>query len=166
MRLPDLKPEHVVAIVDTREQLPYDLAPLQMQTASLPTGDYSVLGLEEVVSIERKSLDDFLMVVGSERERFEREVQRLLAYPVRALVVESSWGELEVGAWRSKVTSAAAISSALGWAARGLPVVMAGGRQRAQDYVRRILYIAARRRWREARQLVALATNEAGTTGQ
>ena len=41
-----------------------------------------------------------------------------------------------------------------GWIARGLPIVMAGNRERAGRIVARILFIAARRRWREARELV------------
>jgi ERCC4-type nuclease len=76
MKLPaDLKPESVVAIQDTREQTPLDLSPLQVDVAGLSTGDYSVKGLEHLVSVERKSLGDFLGVCGGERERFERELQ-------------------------------------------------------------------------------------------
>lgn len=155
MKLPaEPKPENVVVVVDTREQLPFDLSPMQSVVGTLATGDYSVVGLTHCVALERKSLDDFLACVGTERERFDREVQRLLAYETRAIIVESSWGELEIGGWRSRVTSAAAIGSALGWIARGVPVVMAGGRQRAQDFARRILFLAAKRRWREARELI------------
>ncbi len=77
----DLKPEHVVAIVDTREQLPLGLTPLQSVEGTLTTGDYSVAGLKHVVAIERKSLPDLLGCIGQQRDRFDREVQRLLAYP-------------------------------------------------------------------------------------
>jgi len=150
----ELKPENVTAIVDTREQIRLDLAPLQTVEGTLQTGDYSILGLESIVAVERKSLGDLLSCVGQHRERFEREVQRLFAYPVRALVVESSWPDLEQGEWRSKITPAAAVGSCLGWIAAGLPVVMAGSHQRAGRYVARLLFLAARRRWREARSLV------------
>jgi ERCC4-type nuclease len=150
----ELRPEQVTAIVDTREQHPLDLAPLQAVSGTLPTGDYSIRGLEHVAAIERKSLPDLLGCVGVERERFEREVQRLLAFPVRALVVEATWPDLERGEWRSKVTPAAALGSVLGWIARGLPVVMAGDHERAGRYVSRLLFTAARRRWRESRALV------------
>jgi len=149
----ELKPEQVVAVIDTREQLPLDLAPLRTTGGTLATGDYSVAGLEHVVAIERKSLPDLLACVGTERERFDREVQRLLAYPTKALVVEATWADLEQGQWRSKITPAAAVGSVLGWIATGLPVVMAGDHQRAGRYVARLLFTAARRRWRETRQL-------------
>ena len=155
------KPEQITAVVDTREQNPLDLSPLQTTPGTLTTGDYSVLGLESVVSIERKSEDDMLSCIGTDRERFDREVQRLLAFPVRALVVESTWARFEAGGWRSHLGPAPVIGSLLGWSAMGLPIVMAGDHHTAGRYVSRMLFIAARRRWREAR---ALITTAGGTT--
>lgn len=151
----DLAPESVVAIIDTREQTPLELSPLRVEIDTLTTGDYSVRGLEHIIAIERKSLSDLLGCIGTERERFEREVQRLLAYPVRALVVESSWPTIEMEQWtRSRITGKQVTGSLLGWIAMGLPVVMATNHTRAGQLVSRMLYIAARRRWREARELV------------
>lgn len=144
----------IVAVIDTREQLPLDLSPLQTVPGTLATGDYSVRGLEAIVAIERKSLGDMLSCIGTDRARFDREVQRLLAYPTRCLIVEASWIELEAGEWRSKITPKAAINSLLGWSAMGLPVILAGDHKRAGQYVARMLYIAVRRRWREAQALV------------
>lgn len=156
MKLPaDISPESVVAIVDTREQTPLDLAPLQTITGTLATGDYSVRGLEDIVAIERKSLSDLMSCIGRERERFDREVMRLLAYPVRCLIVESKWSVIEAGDYRAKVTPAAAVGSLLGWVAMGLPIIMAGNHRRAGQYTARLLYTAARRRWREARAMAA-----------
>lgn len=156
--MPKLKPENVTAIVDTREQLPLDLSPLQTVQGTLPTGDYSIQGLQNVVAIERKSLPDLIGCVGRDRERFDREVQRLLAYPVRALVIEATWGELELGEWRGRVTSSAAIGSVLGWIASGLPVLMAGDHGRAGKMVGRLLFTTARRRFREASELLKECT--------
>jgi ERCC4-type nuclease len=154
-----LTPEQITAVVDTREQTPLDLAPLATVTGTLATGDYSIRGLEHVVAIERKSLPDLLACVGRERERFDREVQRLLAYPVRVLLVESTWQEIEAGDWRSEVTPQAALGSLLGWIAAGLPVVMCGDHERAGRYAARLMFTAARRRWRENH---ALSINEKG----
>jgi ERCC4-type nuclease len=145
----------VTAIVDTREQLPLDLSPLRVEAGTLATGDYSVKGLESVIAIERKSLPDLLACVGTERERFDREVQRLLAYPCRAIVIEATWGDLESGGWRSQIQPNAALGSVLGWVAAGVPVIMAGDHARAGRYVGRLLFTAARRRWREARILTS-----------
>jgi DNA excision repair protein ERCC-4 len=163
VKLPaELKPEAVTAIIDNREQLPLDLSPLQTTWGTLATGDYSVAGLEHLVAVERKSLSDLISCVGCERPRFDREVQRLLAYPVRVLVVESTWPQIEAGDWRSNVTANAAVGSLLGWIASGLPVLMAGDHERAGRYVARILFTAARRRWRECRALAASIV-ESGT---
>jgi ERCC4-type nuclease len=151
----ELSPEVLTAIIDTREQHPLDLSPLRTAPGTLATGDYSIRGLEHIIAVERKSLPDLLCCVGQERERFDREVQRLLAYPVRALVVESGWLALERGEWRSQVTPAQALGSVLGWIAQGLPVVMCYDHPRAGRFVARLLTIAARRRWREARALLA-----------
>ena len=131
------KPESITAVVDSREQLPLDLSPLSTIVATLTTGDYSVQGLEHVVAIERKSLGDLLSCVGTDRERFDREVQRLLAFQTRALVIESTWPELEAGHWRSKVNSKSVTGSLLGWMAAGLPVVLCGDHERAGRYVSR-----------------------------
>lgn len=155
MKIPaTLAPESVMAIVDTREQLPLDLSPLRSVAGTLDTGDYSAVGLEHVVRIERKSLPDLLGCVGRDRERFDREVQRLLAFPVRVLVIESTWNEVEMGKWRGKITSSQVIGSLLGWQAAGLSVHMVGDHRRAGVHVARILHTVARRRYRELRAIV------------
>jgi DNA excision repair protein ERCC-4 len=150
----DLRPEDIAVVVDSREQNPFDLSPLRMVGGTLPTADYSVRGLEPHIAIERKSLDDLLGCIGGGRPRFERELRRLLGYDVRAVVVEAGWTDLEAGEWRSKVTPAAAVASVLGWTSWGIPFILAGDRGRAEKYTARILYLSARRKYREARSLV------------
>lgn len=155
MKMPaKLLPENVTAIIDSREQTPLDLSPLKMVTGSLPTGDYSCEGFEDLIAIERKSEDDMLACIGRERERFDRMVTRLLAYPIRAIVVESSWARIESGDYRSKVTPSAALGSLLGWQAKGVPILMCDDYERAGRYVSRILFTAVRRRYRESRELM------------
>jgi hypothetical protein len=51
------------------------------------------------------------------------------------------------------VTPQAALGSVLGWIAQGVPIIMAGNHEQAGRYVSRLLFTAARRRWREARVL-------------
>jgi DNA excision repair protein ERCC-4 len=159
MKLPaKLDPSQVVCIIDSREQTPLDLSPLTTIAATLPTGDYSIRGLEHVVSIERKSLDDLVGCVGRDRERFDREVARLLAFPVRILVVESSWEAIESHEpinpqWRGKVSKEAVLGSLMGWQAKGISIHMAGSHERAGKHVARLLYHVANRRYRELRAL-------------
>lgn len=161
MRLPsELRPETVTAICDTRELTPLDLSPLRTLGGTLDTGDYSVQGLEHVVRIERKSLPDIIACVGRERDRFDKEVQRLLAFPVRLLIVEATWNQIEGHEpanpqWRGSITSPQVIGSLLSWTARGLPVHIAGDHQRAGVHCARVLYSVAKHRYQELRQLVS-----------
>ena len=160
----ELKPEMVTAIIDTREQLPVDLDPLQSVVRTLDLADYSWVGGEHICRIERKSLGDLLACVGRERERFDRECERLRGYETRAIVVESTWPELEAGQWRSQITPKQAIGSCLGWIAAGIPIILAGDHERAGRYIARLLFTSARRRWRESRALVTSVQQEVSTS--
>lgn len=144
-----LEPSDVTVICDRKEQKPWNLSPLRMIDGTLQTGDYTLFGLESHIAIERKSLDDFVQCIGRDRDRFDREMDRIRAYPVRAVVVEASWSDLEAGAWRSQVKPNAAIGSALGWIAAGVPIIMAGSREAAERFAARMMFIVARRRWAE-----------------
>lgn len=144
----------MTAIRDTREKAEISLDPLMVVQGTLTTGDFSVRGLEHVVAIERKSLQDLIMCVGKERDRFEREIQRLLAYPTRALVIETTWETIELKRYRGEIHPNAVLGSILGWMAQGLPVLMAGTNERAGRYISRLLFTAARRRWLESHGFV------------
>lgn len=146
MKLPaKLNPEDVTVLVDTREQQPWDLSPLRMESGTLQSGDYSLAadGLRDLIRIERKSLPDLVGVVGAGRDRFEREIERLQAFPTRVLIVEANWSDIDKGDWRGKVTPKTVRNSLGSWMVRGLNVVMAGNRERAQEIARELRHIAA-----------------------
>lgn len=145
----ELKPTDITAVIDTREQCPWSLAPLRTQPGTLATGDYSVFGLEHEICIERKSLPDLIACIGLERERFERELGRMANYSTRAVIVEATWLQLTQGGWRSRLTPTAAVGSVLGWMANGIPFLFAGDPAQASTAASRLLFIAARRRFRE-----------------
>ena len=148
-----IKPAQVVGLIDTREQQPLDLSPMQSETATLQTGDYSVRGCEDIIRVERKSLPDLLGCVGRDRDRFEREIERLIAFPVAVIVVEASWAEIETGDWRSKVKPNAVIGSLLGWQARGISIHLVDDHARASKHVSRLLFTVARRQWQRLHQM-------------
>jgi ERCC4-type nuclease len=73
--LRDTKP---IIIVDAREQNPLTFSRLESRNGTLGSGDYSVAGMEELFSIERKSVPDLAACcMGENRARFERELHRL-----------------------------------------------------------------------------------------
>ncbi len=149
----DLEIGDIVAIKDSREQTPLDLSPLKCETGTLPTGDYTVRGLEHIICVERKSLQDMIGCIGHGRERFDKEMVRILAYPSRLLVVEGSLGQIALKQYRGEVEPNAVLGSLLGWMASGVPMLMVPTHAEMGTLVARFLYIAARRRWREAQSL-------------
>lgn len=130
------KAEDLVAIIDTREQLRLPL-PMKWVLGTLHTGDYSLVGLERFVRIERKNFEDFLGCVGRGRIRFDKEIERLRAFQTSVLLIEGTWEMLESGEWpeyvdrqgeikKSKVKPQAAYGSVLGWIAHGINVHLVG----------------------------------------
>ena len=151
--MPRLKQEQVTVIVDTREQLPFNLSPLKMEEGSLPTGDYTVRGLEGRVCLERKSVDDLIgCMVGdinkpnSPRYRFKRELQRMNAYAYRAIIVEGSWPEVMAGQYKSNLHVNSVEGMITTWTGEyGVSFFFAGNRSLAQSWARLFLFHAARK---------------------
>ncbi len=81
-------------IVDTREQAPFhfvncDPWPLiPIWNIALATGDYSISGFEDRMTIERKSISDLLGSITAGRDRFEREFERMNSLEFAAVVIE------------------------------------------------------------------------------
>ena len=161
MNLPaKMEPSSVVVTVDTGEQRELNLEPLRVERRTLDTGDYALASCPDDCRIERKNLPDLVDCVSNDRERFEREIQRLLAYPVRVLVVEATWQQIEshepaMPQWRGRTTKESVIGSLLGWQAMGLSVHMAGDHDRAGKHVARLLFTIARLRYEELRSMLA-----------
>jgi ERCC4-type nuclease len=110
-------------IVDTREQ---DPLPLEFPTVrqGLYSGDYSVVGCERLFAVERKSLDDLAASVGTERARFEHELQRLAGIRFRRLLVVGIEKDLTAGNYRSRIHPNAVLASLRAFEVRyDLPVV-------------------------------------------
>ena len=76
--------EPFTVVVDSREQNPLDFGSWPTITKALPTGDYSVAGIETLIAIERKSLSDLVGSFTGGRDRFEREMLRMKSYRCRA----------------------------------------------------------------------------------
>ena len=127
----------IIIVTDTRERRPYHL-PGAIAKA-LPTGDYSVASFEDRISVERKSTDDLLSCIGGQRQRFERELERLKNIPYAALVIEANLNEL-LNNNRSDIHPSAILGSLVAWSWRfHLPIWFAGDRVTTQMLVERLL---------------------------
>ncbi len=118
-------------IIDTREQLPYSFSD-RVVAVRLPlaAGDYSVEGVEHLLAVERKTLDDFVSSVIRDRPRFRREIEKLRDYRLACVVVEADLGDVfghcyHSGAHPNSVVGAA-ISIIVDY---GVPVFFCSDRQ-------------------------------------
>jgi len=136
-------------VVDTREQEPYGFNP-QLVTSvrrALPAGDYSVAGFEQMVAVERKSLDDFVGTVIRARGRFTRELRRLGSYARACVVVEADLADVLAGRYRGDAHPHSILGSALAITVDfGIPVFFCSNRQIACRFVEQYLVRAAGRR--------------------
>ena len=125
-------------VVDSREQRPYEFA--DMAVRGLKHGDYSVGGMEGLVVIERKSMQDLHGSLTHGRERFRRECEALAKYSYAAIVIEGDYFELLAPVKHSKASPESIVASVLSWSVRyGLPVFFVGNRVGGQDLIYRLL---------------------------
>lgn len=136
-------------VVDTREQVPWrfdDIKGIELVRAKLDAGDYSIVGLERRVAIERKSIDDWHGTVLRDRARFYRELEALRAYEFRCVIIESSIRNIIERQYSAQV----APSSSLGFiaeiaVAQSVPVYLGGTRAESQVLAGVLLKAAAKR---------------------
>ena len=142
-------------IIDTREQSAYDFrnlkadkkdggGPLLIKTdrKALATGDYSIEGLQNEVAIERKELGDFLHCVGTDRERFKKQLARLQSLQYGAVMVEADWLRVLRGTPHSKLNPKSISRSVIGWQMDDFPGVhwwFVSTKRQAEQFTFRIL---------------------------
>lgn len=107
-------------VVDSREQAPFHFQgyDAEVTLGTLQAGDYSLCGLESLVAVERKSLPDLVACLSRERDRFERELERLRGFESAAVVVESPMSALAHGEYRSALNPKAAYESVVAFMCR------------------------------------------------
>lgn len=94
--------------IDTREQFPFDFTTLRANSdrsyrpfiidthrCTLRQGDYSIVGHELQIALERKSKIDLFGTLSAGRERFENELERLSQdVSWSAVIVEAEWSDI------------------------------------------------------------------------
>lgn len=130
-----------VIAVDTREILPFDLLGFATMRKTLRTGDYSIVGLEDKLSIERKSYSDAWSSMSAGRARFERCVRRLAELDRAAIVIECGVRELAIQPSRiERVTPASVVGGLISWSCQfRLPIFFCDDRAHAERVCVRFL---------------------------
>ena len=125
-------------VIDTREQLPYEFE--DSITRTLQTGDYSIFGYEDQVTVERKTKADAYGTIGKGRNRFIKELERLREIDYSAIVVEASLTNFVEPPRFSQLNPKSAINSLLAWSIRyGVHVFFADNRTMGNLLTLRIL---------------------------
>jgi DNA excision repair protein ERCC-4 len=76
-------------VQDTREKRPLRF-PLEVDVvvSGLKTGDYSIVGYEDRIQVERKRLSELVNCMTCDRVRFRKQLARLKKIPYRCVVIE------------------------------------------------------------------------------
>ena len=97
--------EPLKIVIDTREQSPWawPVSDVACRFAGLAAGDYALESDTEAVrgretlavrfALERKNFDDFLGTISTGWERFQREIERMAAFPARVVIVEGDFAD-------------------------------------------------------------------------
>jgi len=95
-------------VADSREQQPYKFEGLlanadqkhavikvPVERRALEVGDYSIHGMTDLITIERKSKEDLYSSISQRRENFEQRLKKMcLEYTIAFVVVEAGWDDL------------------------------------------------------------------------
>jgi len=128
-------------VIDTREQTPWTFENLEgrlyvlCSRKTLKTGDYSIAGYEELVTVERKSLVDLVQSVGHNRDRFQHEHERMrdMGPGNAAVIVEGTWADILENKANTRLSPKAVFRTSLSWFERyGVPWFFFGGRRLAE----------------------------------
>ena len=95
-----LRAPKATVVVDTREQNPFSFSRFRgwfagVKHKALQVGDYSVAGLEDVVTVERKDLPDLIHSFTTDRRVFVNRLRKMSDYPHRLLVVTAALSEVK-----------------------------------------------------------------------
>ena len=152
--------EPIIAI-DNREHTPLVFERLSSVPATLQTGDYSVVGLESLFAVERKSISDLVgCCMGDNRQRFERELHRLRGFRFKRLLIVGTEEEILSGRYHSNVKPQAVMATLGAFETRyDLPVVFRPSAELAAAQIERWAFWFSREiveavnnLWRSGRQ--------------
>jgi ERCC4-type nuclease len=95
-----LRTPRAILLVDSREQNPFTFGRFAgwfsgVEKTSLKLGDYSVSGMEEICTVERKDLPDLVHSFTTDRPEFIRRLRRMAERPERLLVITAALSQVK-----------------------------------------------------------------------
>lgn len=106
------KNDNFTIIIDTREQQPWNFKNYELTSAKLDTGDYSIEGLQDFVTIERKkSVNEFANNITEKRFKdwidrlskiefafilLEFSINDVLKYPAGSGIPQKMWSRIKI----------------------------------------------------------------------
>lgn len=116
----------------------------------LPVGDYTILGMEHEVIIERKTLPDLVKSIIQERKGFIEKCERLSTFRKKSLVVEGSLTDIKSPYEDSQAHPNAVLGSLLAAQERwNIPVYFLDNYLLAEEFVASMLSKYHAYRWLE-----------------
>lgn len=109
-----------IVVVDTREKTPLPIFRNHgnwiggERRKALKTGDYSVEGMETLLSLERKSLTDVVACTVASRTRFLASCARLTTFKWKAILVEGTYEDIKSGFDQFEIPSAVHPNAVIG----------------------------------------------------
>lgn len=124
------KPLPPTFLIDTREQVPfpiwdmldwegYEIGKERVKRGTIKTGDYSIVGLEDQIAVERKSFDDFFGSITFGRDRLLAEIDRAEKLRFFGFVIEAPLERIIQGHPRHhRFPGSTAVRTILSWQVR------------------------------------------------
>jgi DNA excision repair protein ERCC-4 len=113
---------------------------INSEVIHLKTGDYTIQGMEELVTVERKSVGDLLQTLADGRDRFRREHERMAQMQCACVMIEGTWPEMLSGTYPHGVSPKVAFRTWLSWSIEfSVPWYAVGPRRLAEVMTFRFL---------------------------
>jgi hypothetical protein len=133
----------ITMLVDTHEHLPYEFQGLVRIAGTirqaLPAGDYAIAEAPEIFCVERRRVEEFNTIFSNpsdNRPRFLQELEPLLAFPHRFLVIEGTIQYSKAGGRLGQYHKNGMMDFLDSLTARfGIKIVFSDGREEAEERV-------------------------------
>jgi ERCC4-type nuclease len=144
-----------VVVVDTREQNPFSFDRFSkwfsgIERRALALGDYSIAGMEETCTVERKDLSDLIHSLSTERSTFLNRLRRMSLYPQRLLIITAAVSQVKSPHPYSRFDPNTILQSLVaGLAGLGIPFLCTETHELGEEVVASYLYQVSLYQWLE-----------------